>query len=139
MALKQPQSMEELIYYTDRQIGNGEARVWVFRELCLKCKKAMMGKPKDSKGKVMIRAKEYMCPACNYKIDKQEYEDSLTADIEYKCPKCGFKGELQIPFKRKNIGGIPTLRFQCQKCGENIDVTKKMKYKKNKEAGSEDE
>jgi predicted RNA-binding Zn-ribbon protein involved in translation (DUF1610 family) len=130
MALKRPVSMEECLYFTQRSIGSGEAMVWVFRHDCPKCKKGLMGKPRDKKGKVLTKAKEYTCPKCNYKVPKQEYEDSLTANIEYKCPSCSNQGEKQIPFKRKNIEGIQTLRFQCDKCNANIDITKKMKEKK---------
>jgi len=129
MVLKQPESMEELVYFTNRSIGSGSARVWVFRQLCPKCKKVEMGKPRDKKGKVQIRAKEYICPNCGYTVEKQAYEDSLTASIEYKCPSCGNAGEIQVPFKRKNVEGVQALRFQCQKCKANIDVTKKMKEK----------
>lgn len=129
MALKKPESVEELVYYTCRDIGNGEATAWVYREKCPKCGKALMGKPKDKKGKVMTRAKVYACPECGFEIEKNEYEDSLTANIEYSCPECNNKGEIQIPFKRKKIEGVETLRFQCQKCGQNIDITKKMKTK----------
>lgn len=127
MVLQRPKSMDECVYYTCREFDNGEFSVWVFRQKCPKCKKDYMGKPRTPNGKVKTRAKEYICPECGYKIDKKEYEDSLIANIDYSCPKCQHKGELQIPFKRKNIGGILTLRFQCEKCNENIDVTRKMK------------
>ncbi|MEM3370248.1 MAG: hypothetical protein QXW00_04285 [Candidatus Woesearchaeota archaeon] len=127
MTLKQPQSMEELVYYTDRQIGTGSVRCWVFREKCPKCGKSLMGKPRDNSGKVMIRAKEYVCQSCGFKMEKNAYEDTLTANIEYTCPSCGYKGEIQVPFKRKNVNGVQTLRFKCQKCNATIDITKKMK------------
>ncbi len=127
--LKKPESMDECVYFTQRDIGRGEATVWAPRQDCPKCKKALMGKPRDSKGKVKTRANEYVCPKCSYKVGKQEYEDSLTAFAEYRCPDCNFEGEAQIQFKRKNIGGVPTLRFQCSKCRANIDITKKLKEK----------
>ena len=134
MALRQPESMDELVYFTNRAIegGKGSARVWVFRQTCPKCGKAMMGKPKDGKGKVKTRAKEYTCPVCNYTVPEQEYEDSLTANADYTCHACKASGEGQIPFKRKNIEGVQTLRFQCSSCKANIDVTKKLKEKKGK-------
>ena len=56
------------------------------------------------------------------------------ANAEYTCPGCVSSGEAQISYKRKNIEGIPTLRFQCAKCHASIDVTKKMKEKKRKGA-----
>lgn len=134
MPLKQPESMDELVYFTNRTLdgGKGSVRVWVFKQACPKCKKAIMGKPRDSKGKVKTRANEYVCPSCGYNVEKQAYEDSLTANAEYKCPGCSLSGEAQIPYKRKNIEGIPALRFQCSKCKASIDVTKKLKEKKGK-------
>ena len=134
--------MEECVYFTNRAIGEkftGNAKCWVFKELCPKCKKGMMGKPRAEDGHIQIRAKEYICPACKYTVEKQEYEDTLTANIEYKCPKCGNEAQHQMPFKRKSVMGVKTLRFQCSKCNENIDVTKKMKQiKKKGKAAAED-
>ncbi len=132
-----PESMEECIYFTKRTVGEeGKATAWVFKEKCPECGKGLMGKPRD-KGKVKLRAKEYVCPECDYTVEKDEYEETLTANIIYTCPHCGFEGETQIPFKRKRIQLVneetgkkkaaDALRFSCEKCKENIDVTKKMK------------
>lgn len=144
MALRQPESMDECVYFTQRPLegDKGSVRVWALKQACPKCKKAIMGKPRDKKGKVLIRASEYVCPSCGYTLEKKAYEESLTANAEYKCPACSSAGEAQIPFKRKNIEGIPTLRFQCAKCKANIDVTKKLKEKKGKgqsESGLEED
>ncbi len=134
--LKEPESTKECIYYTFRSIGDGEAKAWVLKEKCPKCSKSLMGKPKDEKGKVKIRAKEYVCPECGYTAEKDEYEKGLTANIKYICPHCKFEGEKQIPFIRKKVRipdekgknkSIDSLRFQCGKCGKDIDITKKMK------------
>ena len=132
MALRQPESMDECVYFTRRSLESdkGSIKVWVFKQTCPKCKKAIMGKPRDKNGKVRVRANEYVCPSCGYSVEKKAYEESLTADAEYKCPSCGSSGEAQTLFKRKNIEGIPTLRFQCAKCNANLDVTKKLKEKK---------
>ena len=134
--MKQPNSMEECIYFTNRIIGKGKIKAWVLKELCPKCKKSLMSKPKDPKtGKPKIRAAEYVCPSCNFKIEKQEYEDSLTINIQYTCPHCNSSGELSVPFKRKKVQiikesgkkkSVDAIRFQCQKCQKNLDVTKKM-------------
>jgi hypothetical protein len=137
MALKKPQSMDECVYYTQRSLGEGEVMCWVFKQDCPKCKKAVMGKPRDSKGKVKTRADTYECPSCHYSVDKQAFEDSLLACVEYACPKCKNKAEKQIPFKRKNVNGVQTLRFGCDKCGADIDVTKKMKEIKKKGGAAE--
>lgn len=129
MAVVEPESMDELIYFTNRAIGNGKAKAWVYRGICPECGKAKMGKPVE-KGKVKMRAKEYVCPECGHTVEKQEYEDTLTAQVRYTCPGCGKDGEAEIPYKRKKIEGVETLRFRCQHCSANIDITKKMKEKK---------
>jgi len=134
MKLVEPKSMEECIYFTNRAVGEnftGNARCWVLREKCPKCKKSFMGKPVED-GKIKIRATEYICPSCGYSEEKISYEEKLTASIDYVCPKCQFKGQTQIPFKRKSVAGVKTLRFNCEKCKEPIDITKKMKVIKKK-------
>ena len=128
MALRQPESMDECVYFTRRSIGKGNVVCWAFKENCPKCGKAKMSKPKDSKtGAVKIRAKEYVCPECNHTVEKVEYEDTLTANISYTCMHCQHKGETTIPFKRKTFEGAKALVFQCEKCKGKIPITKKMK------------
>src|SRR3989344_494732 len=138
MALKKPNSMDECIYFTSRAIGDkGYAIDWVFKNDCPKCKKAQIGKPKNDKtGKVQIRAKIYICPNCKYSAEKQAYEETLTCNIEYTCPSCGKDGEIQLPFIRKKVEGVDTIKFDCQHCKGRILVTKKMKDIKKK--GEED-
>ena len=133
--LIEPKSMDECVYFTNRAIGekfNGTARCWVFKQQCPKCKKAAMGKPVVN-GKAKIRALEYVCPACNYTVEKQAYEDTLTANVDYVCYACSFHGGISLPFKRKKVEGVATLRFPCEKCKAPIDVTKKMKEIKKKD------
>ncbi len=138
MTLKEPQSMDECVYFTNRSIGNGKIRAWVFRENCPKCGKGLMGKPRDSKtGKTKIRADEYECPECKYNVPKDEYEDTLTINIQYTCPKCNHTGENSTPFQWKKVQrldeetgkkqSIDSVRISCSKCNEKIDVTRKMK------------
>ena len=138
MALKQPESMDECVYFTRRTIGKGNVMAWIFKEKCPKCGKAMMGKPVE-KGKVKIRAKEYVCPACNYTVPKQEYEETLTVNVAYTCPHCSNKGETQTPFKRKTFEGAKAIVFQCEKCKQKIPITKKMKKTGKKEEEGMDE
>lgn len=130
----EPESMEALIYFTNRTLGdNGKIKCWVYRQDCPACGKAKMGKPLDEKtGKPKIRAKEYVCPECNNTVEKAEHEATLTTEAKYVCPECGKEGEATTQFKRKKIDGVDTLRFNCQHCGANLDVTKKMKEKKEK-------
>ncbi len=138
MALRFPESMDECIYFTRRQLKDkGKAVAWVFREKCPQCGKAMMGKPKGPDGKVKIRAKEYTCPECGHTVEKGAYEDTLTANIQYTCPYCGNEGEHQMSFKRKKVKmfddeaqkdvTVDALKFQCSKCKKDLFVTKKMK------------
>lgn len=134
----EPESMDELVYFTKRVVGDGKITAWVYREDCPKCGKGKMGKPVDKKtGKPKIRAKEYVCPECQHTIEKEEYEDTLTCEAKYTCPKCQFEGEIEAPFKWKNtkIYNVETqkdktakaIKFNCGKCDEVINITKKMK------------
>ncbi|MFP4523524.1 MAG: hypothetical protein ACLFNM_03195 [Candidatus Woesearchaeota archaeon] len=136
MTLTLPESMEELVYFTRRKLnGDNEGKIicWVSKELCPKCKKALMAKPKDPKtGKPKIRSKEYLCPKCEYTEEKEEYESKLFAKAIYTCPHCAKKGEATAPFKRRTIKGVTTLRLECEHCGGNLDITKKMKEPKKK-------
>jgi ribosomal protein S27AE len=138
MPLKFPNSMDECVYFTRRNVGEGKVVAWVFRETCPKCKKSVMGKPKDPKtGRPKIRAKEYTCESCMYTVPGEEYEDSLTVSIQYTCPHCKNSSEAQVPFKRKKVKifdeeeqkskSVDVIRFICGKCSKNVDITKKMK------------
>ena len=137
MTLRFPESMDECVYFTRRNIDKGKAVAWVFKEKCPKCGKAIMGKPKGADGKVKIRAKEYVCPACGHTVEKGAYEDTLTVSIQYTCPHCGNAGEAQESFKRKKVQvfdeeeqkkkSIDAIKFKCGKCGKDILITKKMK------------
>lgn len=141
MVEKKPESeedMENLVYFTRRKIDGGSAFAYVYRQKCPKCGKALMGKPRGDKGEVKIRAKEYVCPECGHSVEKKAYEESLMANIIYECPKCKNKGEIQIPFKRKKVKGVDALKFSCEKCGQEILVTKKMKEVKGKKKEPED-
>ena len=85
--LREPESMEELIYFTQRNVGSGNVKAWVYKGLCPKCGKGRMGKPVDEKtGKVKIRAKEYFCPECGNTIEKKAYEETLNCEIKYSLP-----------------------------------------------------
>jgi len=138
MTLRQPDSMDECIYFTNRTFENGKVKAWVFKGKCPKCGKGLMGKSRDEKtGKPKIRATEYACPECHYTEEKKDHEEKLTISIEYTCPYCQHRDELQMPYKRKKIQivdeetgkkrAIDSIRFQCSKCGKNIDITKKIK------------
>ncbi len=130
-----PESMDECFYFTNRKIkldeGEGNIIAWVKKPKCPKCKKGIMGKPVNEKtGKVKIRAKEYKCPECGYTVSKEEFDPTLTVEIEYKCPFCGNEGEAETEYKRKTWKGVKAYVFKCGKCGKKIGITKKMKKPK---------
>ena len=136
--LKEPESMSECVYFTNRIVGNGKIKAWVLREICTSCNKGLMSKPINPKTKrPKIRAKEYSCPSCNHTEEEQEYEDKLQMNVKYTCPACSNQNEIQVPYKRKKVQRfdeekqkkvtVEAVRFQCSKCSINIDVTKKLK------------
>jgi len=127
ITLKIPESMEDLVYWTSRSMGDGRVKAWVQRENCPKCNEALMGKPRGDKGNVKIRASYFECPKCHHKVEKKEYEETLTVNIIYTCPKCKHQGDAQTPFKRKKYNGVDSVVFSCTKCQEKIPITKKMK------------
>ncbi|MDD5177761.1 MAG: hypothetical protein PHT54_00540 [Candidatus Nanoarchaeia archaeon] len=138
--LKEPESMDECVYFTNRTLedGKGSIKCWVLRNKCPKCGKGIMAKPRDPKtGNFKIRAEEYVCPKCKYTVNKDEYAESLIASIKYVCPKCSYSGEIEVPFKRKSVSrlneetgkreSVKALPFECAKCKNKMLVTQKMK------------
>lgn len=125
----EPESMEQLVYFTNRSIGNGKIKAWVYKKECPKCHKAKMGKPVE-KGKVKIRASEYVCPECGFTEEKKIHEDTLTVEVKYTCPHCGNTGEATTPYIRKTFECVKAYVFECGKCGKKIGITKKMKKPK---------
>jgi len=131
--MKEPESMNECVYFTRRKIGDGKAMAWVLKQDCPECGKAKMGKPVDEKtGKPKIRAKEYVCPECKHTVEKKEYEETLMCGINYTCPACKKDGSIEVPFVRKSFQGVKAVVFKCEHCGEKIGITKKMKAPKKK-------
>ena len=139
MAITQPKSMDECVYYTLRTMGDkGKVRAWILRSSCPKCKQALMTKPRDPKtGNFKIRATEYVCPKCNFTINEDEYAQTLNPQAIYTCQKCGNNGDVEMLAKRKKVKifdeeeqkekTADAYQFLCSKCSEKINVTKKMK------------
>ena len=133
MALKQPASMDDCVYFTRRTVGpKGKIMAWVFREKCPKCKKGLMGKPKNETGGIKIRASEYVCPSCGHTVEKKAYEDTLTCNIIYTCTHCGKAGEAHVPYQRRTFEGVQAVVFDCDHCHKKLGVSKKMKEGKKK-------
>ena len=120
--VKEPTSMEELVYHTIRVMGDGQVRVWVYKQDCPKCGKAKMAKPRDEKtGKVKVRAKEYLCPSCGNEVEKKAYEETLEAEFKGTCPTCKKEVEGTVPFKRDGGVRICTGRlYPNQACGATV-------------------
>jgi hypothetical protein len=132
MMIKEPESMDDLIFFTNRTDGRGKIKAWAYRPLCPKCKKGRLGKPMNEKGKVAIRAEECTCKDCGFTASKEVMEDAATLEIIYVCPFCGKSGDTTTSYKRKNWQGVPAYIFTCQSCQQKIGITKKMKVPKKK-------
>ena len=133
MELKEPSSMNECIYFTNRNLGeNGSARAWVCRPLCPKCKKGRLGKPIKKNGKVDKKADYYECPECKHQIPMEEEDKLLKVEVKYTCPYCKNVGEATTGYKREKFEGVPAYVFECQKCNKKIGITKKLKEGKKK-------
>jgi|GEM_PF-245415 len=129
MAYNIPESMDDLVYFTRRKItgDKGPIIAWVPKLPCEKCKKGLMGKPRDEKtGRAKVRALEYICSSCGMSEEKKAHETKLSALIIYECPFCKKKGEITTAFARKSWYGKKAIVFACAGCGEKLGVTKKL-------------
>ena len=132
MTCTQPESMDSVVYFTRRTLEpKGRVMAWAPKKTCPKCKKALMGKPVE-KGKVKIRATEYVCPECNYTEAKADHEKELHVCAEYTCPHCDHEGIADMPYKRKTFQGVKAFVFQCESCNKKIGITKRMSDPKKK-------
>lgn len=122
----EPQSMDEVVYFTNRSVGEGKIRAWARKKECPACHKAKMGKPVE-KGKVLIRAKEYVCPLCGHTEEKKEHEHGLEMEIIYVCPYCRHSGTAKCDYRRRTWQGVQAYVFSCGSCGKAIGISKKMK------------
>lgn len=133
MEWKEPNSMDECLYFTNREDATvGKIRAWTFKLECPSCHKGVMGKPVDSKtGRPKIRSTEYVCNECGYTEEKAEHETKCTVMIDYEHV-CGHKGHATTEYKRKSWQGVPSYIFVCDGCGQKVGITKKMKAIKKK-------
>ena len=127
MALRKPESMEECFYFSNRAIGEGKAMAWVMRPQCPACKKGLLGKPIKKNGKPDKKAEYYECPECKHRETDESLSSSLAVSVEDICPHCRHAGETTTPYQRKKFKGADAFIFLCQKCGEKIPITKKLK------------
>lgn len=116
--MREPETVEECLYFTRRSFGDGHIMAWAFRKECPKCK-ALMRKPKKT-------SPTYDCPECGHAEPKQEHEASVTLNIRYTCPFCQHTGETTTPYQRKTWQGVKAFVFVCEGCGKKVGVTKKL-------------
>ena len=133
MALQEPESMDECLYFTNRTVDNGKIMAWVLRKQCPQCKQGSMGKALNEKtGKVNKKAEEYSCRNCHYTEDALTHEKSLMLSVKYTCPHCNVSGETTTDYQQKNFEGVKAYVFECNGCKKRIPITKKMKNPKKK-------
>lgn len=125
--LQEPESMDECLYFSNRNIDTGKAMAWVYRPECPSCKKGRLGKPVKKNGKVDKKAEHFECPECKHQMSNEESENLLRVEVKYTCPFCGKPGEATTEYKRKVWKGVPAYVFECSSCHENIGITKKLK------------
>jgi hypothetical protein len=133
--IKEPENMDDLLFFTNRRSDNGAIKAWAHRPLCPKCKKGKMGKPVNEKtGKVAKKAEVYACHACHYEMPGSEAEKIAVVDVLFTCPFCRKSGEAKTSYERKLWQGVPAYVFECTFCKQKIGITKKMKAPKKKKA-----
>ena len=130
--MRKPESMDECVYFTRREIGEGKAMAWIFRKKCDKCQEGLMIKPLNKRGKPDKKSPIYVCNKCNQEEDNESVESSYIVHIEYTCPNCKHEGQTTSEYKRISFKGIPSYVFECDNCHEKLGVTKKMKEPKKK-------
>ena len=131
MALREPEDMEELFYFTRRKLENGGwVRAWVYKPEA-PTGKGVLSKPINPKtGRVKVRSTIYVDDEGN-EYPVKEIDPTLKLEIKYKSPYTGKEGETTIPYKRKTYKGVPSFVFEDQE-GNKIAITKKMKKPKKK-------
>jgi len=129
--MKEPESMNDLMFFTNRNMGASTIKAWVYRPLCAKCKKGRVGKPINPKSKAINKKAEYYeCNHCKAQTPVEDIDKDLKVEVKYKCPGCGNEGFATTEYKRKTWQGVPAFVFECSKCKEKIGITKKMKKPK---------
>lgn len=133
MMMDEPESMDDLLFFTNRVTDNMRIKAWTYRPTCPKCRKGKMGKPVNEKtGKVSKKAEVYECPACHHEMPEAEIEKIAVVDVIFTCPFCRKSGQTKTPYVRKPWKGVPAYVFECTFCKEKIGITKKMKKPKVK-------
>ena len=125
--MRKPESMDECVYFTRRSIDNGKIMAWVFKKQCSKCGSGFMVKPPNKSGNPDKKSPIYVCNKCGHEEDNTTVESDLVVNVEYTCPHCLHEGQTTTEYKRKKIKGILSYVFECEKCKEQISISKKLK------------
>lgn len=127
-----PQSMDELLYFSNRRMPDGIRIIaWVDKVSCPECSKATMGKPVDPKtGKVKVRSAVYQCPGCGFEEPKAAHEKRLVMQVRYTDETGKNWKAAQAPYQLKTWKGMKSYVFMNEFTGEKMGVTKRLKMKK---------
>ena len=128
--LPQPESMDDLMYFTRRTVFDGRVVAWVFKPECPACGEAQMRKPRNKDGKPKTRSKTYVCPACEHEEKKSDVKANATVNVHYICPHCEHEGDATTDYKRRTYMGKKSFVFQCAECWQEIPITKRVKQPK---------
>ena len=75
--MKEPESMEELIYFTNRAIGKGSVKAWVYKQKCPKCGKHMIivqvEPVYDAENAYVPYDTIIECTSCSFKIRAESF------------------------------------------------------------------
>ncbi len=128
MGIEEPESMENLMYVTNRRLGDGKIMAWTYRVDCPECDEEYLTKPSKKTGKgPNTRAKKYTCDNCGFEMPEEDVRDAAVLQAKYTCPHCGEKGTAETDYKREKYKGTKAYIFTCEHCDEEIPLTKKMK------------
>ena len=126
--LKQPQSMDELMYFSRRTVMDGRVVAWVFKPQCPECGDDRLEKPTNPKtGKKKTRSSKFVCETCGYEEKKKKTEERATVNIHYICPHCEHEGDTTTKYDRRTYLGKKAFVFKCDECWQEIPITKRVK------------
>ncbi len=125
--MDEPDNMEDLHYYTFRELGDGKIKAWVYKDECPECGEEYLEKPETEEGTPNTRASVYTCSNCGYEEEEEEHKHSLDLHGKYTCPHCGEDGASSTKYKRRTYYGNKAYVLRCEHCDGKLPLTKKMK------------
>jgi transcription elongation factor Elf1 len=128
MSLNEPEDMSNLVYFTNRKLGDGKIMAWAERPDCPECQEAQLSKPEKKTGPgPNTRAKKYTCNNCDFEMHEDDLREVCTLKATYTCPHCGEEGESTGEYERTKYQGTKAYVLECEHCDGRLPLTKKMK------------